>query len=215
VSKLKNNLKSLWKKKWLRLLLGLLFFFGLLFLLRYPILRGAANFLIVEDDLEPAEVIIVLSGGAYDRGMYAAQLFEEGYAPKILCAGGNTPPDFEALQMDVLESELTVYFMGELGVPESAMTVIPESTSTLEESEVLLEYLKENGIKSCIVVSSKFHTRRVNFVFRNKYEEAGIELMISGAPSQTYKEREWWKDEYGLLAVNNEYVKLLYYWLKY
>ncbi len=187
----------------------------LLFLLRIPILKGFGSYLIKEDELSKSEVIIVLSGGAYDRGFHAFNLYEEGYADKIICPGGNTPPDFEALGVEMLESELTKIYMESLGLSETVTTVIPEGTSTMEESDVILGYLKDNGIESCIIVSSKFHTRRVRRVFKNKLEDEGIEVLISGAPSRTYEESEWWQSENGLLAVNNEYVKLIYYWLKY
>lgn len=216
MSSWKTRLKALWKRRWIRALLILFLVIILLFLFRIPILKGAGNFLISEtNNLEPAEIIIVLSGGAYDRGMHAAELYEDGLAPELVCPGGNTPPDFEALGMEMLESELTKHFMTELGVPEEKILVLPEATSTLEESEVVLDYMKTEGIESCIIVSSKFHTRRVRGVFEDKLEDAGISVQISGAPSQVYDENAWWTNEYGLLSVNNEYVKLLYYWLKY
>lgn len=212
----KARLNSIWKRKWFRALLILFVVLIMLFLLRIPILKEAGNFLISETkELQEAEILIVLSGGAYDRGLHAAELFEEGYAPRIVCPGGNTPPDFEALGMEMLESELTKHFMTDLGVPEEKILVIPEATSTMEESDVILEYMEGQNIESCIIVSSKFHTRRVRGVFEDKLRDAGISVQFSGAPSQTYEESAWWTNEYGLLTVNNEYVKLLYYWLKY
>ena len=115
----------------------------------------------------------------------------------------------------LLESELTKLYIESLGLSETVTTVIPEGTSTMEESDVILQYLTDNGISSCIIVSSKFHTRRVRRVFKDKLEDEGIQVLITGAPSRSYEEDKWWQSENGLLAVNNEYVKLLYYWLKY
>ena len=48
-----------------------------------------------------------------------------------------------------------------------------------------------------------------------KLKELETELIIHGTGSTRYDEAEWWKKEEGLIMVNNEYVKLLYYELKY
>jgi hypothetical protein len=55
----------------------------------------------------------------------------------------------------------------------------------------------------------------VNNVFRSLLEDAGIQVLIRGAPSSLYDESLWWESETGLIMVNNEYVKLGYYFLKY
>jgi hypothetical protein len=55
----------------------------------------------------------------------------------------------------------------------------------------------------------------MQFAFRKRFEQAGIALCIAGAPSTTYNEKLWWAKENGLIMVNNEYIKLLYYWITY
>src|SRR6185295_11421396 len=100
------------------------------------------------------------------------------------------------------------------GVPDSMVQVVSKGTSTLEESDVVLNFCLENNIHSCIVLSSAFHTRRVRSVFKKKLEEKNIKVIICGAPSTSFHDSSWWENEYGLLAVNNEYVKLVYYALK-
>jgi hypothetical protein len=66
-----------------------------------------------------------------------------------------------------------------------------------------------------MVVSDKYHTNRINYAFRHLYKDAGIELILRGAHSSQYLENLWWASETGLLMVNNEYVKLIYYYIKY
>ena len=75
-------------------------------------------------------------------------------------------------------------------------------------------YLK-NKIHKIIVVSDKFHTNRINYAFRSIFEEGGIEIVLRGAPNRAYEEQNWWANESGLLMVNNEYVKLFYYYIHY
>jgi hypothetical protein len=59
----------------------------LLFLFREQWLMAIGNFLIVEDELHPADVIHVIAGDDY-RTDYAIQLYKQGYAKTIFFTGG-------------------------------------------------------------------------------------------------------------------------------
>jgi uncharacterized SAM-binding protein YcdF (DUF218 family) len=113
------------------------------------------------------------------------------------------------------EAELTASRILDLDVDSSFVEAINQGNSTMEESEIILQMCKEHQWNQIIVVSDIFHTHRIRFVFEDKFEEAGIAVCYVGAPSSRYNEKEWWKDEDGLIMVNNEYIKLLYYYWKY
>lgn len=193
---------------------GLILLLTLAFVFRYNILRSFSNFLIVENDFGYVDSIFVLSGGAFDRGNETAKLFNESRTRRIVCTGANYPPDFKALKLDMLESELTRKNIISQIPDSSKVKLLKIGTSTLEESDAILAYCKENKIRECIILSSKFHTRRVKNVFTKKFKKEGIKVYIKGAGSSSYSESEWWKSEDGLIALNNEYVKLLYYMVK-
>jgi hypothetical protein len=40
-------------------------------------------------------------------------------------------------------------------------------------------------------------------------------VIVRGADPIPYKIKGWWKYEKGMIMVNNEYMKLVYYGLKY
>ena len=103
------------------------------------------------------------------------------------------------------------------GVDSAAVQPLQRGTSTFEESEEILGYSVAEGYRSIIVVSSKFHTRRIRSVFKDKFKAEGIDVVVIGAnpAPDTYTIDEWWLDEQGLIFVNNEYVKSVYYWLRY
>ncbi|MCH8319181.1 MAG: ATP-binding cassette domain-containing protein, partial [Bacteroidetes bacterium] len=100
-------------------------------------------------------------------------------------------------------------------IPRASIELLEKGTSTKEEAGYAIQYCLENNVKQAIVLSSKFHTRRVKSIFRPLFEANGVELILRGAPSSVYSEDEWWKTEEGLIMVNNEYVKLVYYFFKY
>lgn len=201
-----------------RILVILLFItatLGFIYVFRVPILQSFATYLICEDKLEKADAIVVLSGGGYDRGNEAAKIYREGFAPEIVCTGGNPALEFKVFNIDTLESDVTVANLRRLRIPDSAIVEIRQGTSTKEEAEVILNYAKEQQHKNIIIISSKLHTYRVNKVFRKKLKEAGIELIVHGCFNSRFDEMQWWQDENGLIAVNNEWIKTFYYWFKY
>lgn len=179
------------------------------------ILRSFSHFLIIENEFDYIENAFVLSGGAFDRGNEATFLFQEKKIGNIICTGENKPPDFKAINLEMLESEVTRKNIISQINDSAKVTLLKIGTSTLEESEIILEYCLKHSLKECLIISSKFHTRRINNVFKKKFEKKGIQVFIKGAASSAYVENEWWKSENGLIALNNEYIKLFYYFVKY
>lgn len=203
------------KKKWL-IRLGVLASVCLvLFLFRYPILRGLGNYLIYEDELSQADAIFVLSGNSLDRGKEGARLYHAGYAPVLVCTGGVESRDLGVIGIQMKHSVLTQRVLMNEGVDSSAIQLIHEGESTHEEKEAIVKYCAEKGWKKIVVVSSKFHTRRIHKSFRGTLNDAGIQLILRGAPDSGFDEKEWWKYEDGLIFLNNEYIKIFYYAFKY
>jgi uncharacterized SAM-binding protein YcdF (DUF218 family) len=179
------------------------------------LLRGCATLLMHEDKLQQAEAIFVLSGGSYDRGNEAVRLFNAGYCNTIVCTGGNPYLELKVFNIDTLESDMAVANLKRQGVPDSCVIQLKYGTSTREEFDTIIEFCKQHHLKRIIVLSSRLHTARVNSVFRKKMDEAGIDLILHGAPSSRFNEYLWWESEDGLIAVNNEWIKTIYYWWKY
>ncbi|MES2620040.1 MAG: YdcF family protein [Bacteroidota bacterium] len=171
--------------------------------------------MIKEDSLQQADALFVLSGAGYERGNEAAKIFKNGFVPKVVCTGANLQVEFKVFNIDTLESDVTVANLKRLGLTNSQIVKIPEGTSTREESNVILDYCLKNNLKRIMIVSSKMHTRRVGTVFREKFENAGILLIVRGAPPLSFDEMRWWQHEDGMIGVNNEWMKTIYYWLKY
>jgi uncharacterized SAM-binding protein YcdF (DUF218 family) len=189
--------------------------FVLIYALRRPLMRGLGNYLIEEDNLKPADAIFVLSGNPEDRAKEAAKLFRKGYAKKIICTGAAIPTLFEVINVKIDEATLSKIALLNEEIDSNNIELLHFGTSTREESKAILAYCKENKLSQLIVVSDKFHTNRIDYAFRSLFEKEGVKLILRGAPSSAYSEQNWWAEEAGLLMVNNEYVKLLYYYIHY
>ena len=94
-------------KRFIKIISVLLFLLILCFVFRFKIFVAFSNFLVKESTIHFVETGFVLSGGAFDRGNEAANLINEHKVKRLICVGENKPPDLKALNINMLESELT------------------------------------------------------------------------------------------------------------
>lgn len=208
-------MKKIWEKKWVRRITYCLIPLILLFLFRNPILRGMGNWLVADDPLEQTECAFVLGGNSFERGLAAVEIAKIYPTQRFVTSGGNVPMQISALDTTMYEAQLTRHFMMKKGVPDSQITIMSKGTSTFEEAEAIMDYCQQNGLKKISIISSNYHLRRVRWVFEDKFKENGITVLFHGAPSAEFLPNEWWKHEEGLITTNNEYIKLMYYFIKH
>ena len=187
----------------------------LLFVFLAPVLRSMGNYLVYEDKLQPSDAVFVLGGNSLERGIAAHRLYQLNQAKHYYTTGKNIPSILEALDKKMTEAEVTRFFMIQSGADSTAVTALNVGTSTFEEAEFILSFAQKNRFRKIIILSSKFHTRRIRSVFKKIFRKSNIEVFITGADPNKYKLEKWWHEEEGLLMVNNEYVKLFYYWWVY
>lgn len=197
-----------------RTLIGLIVLLGLLYLLKNPILRGVGNFLIVEDTSQSVDASFILSGSVMERTKEAMKTYRIE-SPFFVCMGSTVSSDLEAYGEIRTDAELCRDAFLRQGADSSDVRILKRGMSTFEESEEILGYSLAQGYKRIMIISSKFHTRRIKRVFRKKFREKGIEVIIRGANPLDYKTDTWWQEESGMIFVTNEYLKLLYYAYKY
>lgn len=199
------------RKVWL-----FLFFIGVLFILFHrQILRGVGNYLIDVDEPQNADAICILGGNTYDRSNKAEELYSQGYSNLIICLGENQSTTFKSLGMNMPDAVVEQEQLVDLGVPEKDIKTIIKGTSTKEELDELLNIAETEGYKRIIIVSDLFHTGRVRETILKVFENSDIETLLVGCSNSQYDENNWWRYEQGLIMVNNEYLKLLYYAIKF
>jgi uncharacterized SAM-binding protein YcdF (DUF218 family) len=197
-----QKLKNIWSKSWFRWLSYMM--------------RGVGNWLVANDELVPTQACFILGGNSYERGLEGVKIYSKFNDQKFVCTGGNFPLQIRALQDSLMsEAELSRHLMQSRGVPLTQIAILEGSRSTMDESEEILKYCKENNYNTITIVSSSFHLRRVRWVFEEKFEQAGIKTRFHGANAEDYDSNNWWHNEEGLIMANNELVKLCYYFIKY
>jgi uncharacterized SAM-binding protein YcdF (DUF218 family) len=131
--------------------------------------RSACRWLVREDTLSSADVIVVLSGSMPFRAEAAAKLFQMGKAPEVWVS--RPPNPAAALQ------EFGIRFVGEeeynreiliyQGVPESSVHLVPDPIVNTEQkvNEITRE-MQRLGKTKVIIVTSPQHTRRVRTLWK-------------------------------------------------
>ena len=184
-------------------------------LLREPVLRGAADLWIVSDPISRADAIVVLGGGLETRPFVAAELWRRGLADKILISQA---PEERAVSIGAMpsHSELNREILLKLGVPAGAIeTFGTANKNTRDEAVALREWAERNAASAFIIPSEIFSARRVRWIFRREFFGTAVSIEVPSIEPPDYTRRDWWKTEQGLVAFQNEVLKYIYYRLKY
>jgi uncharacterized SAM-binding protein YcdF (DUF218 family) len=180
-----------------------------------------ARALMVRAELAHADAVAVLAGAdAYrERTREAAQLFAEGRAPKILLTNDNGIGGWST------EKQRNPYFverafdeLRSAGVPAESIEVLPEAvSSTHDEAVRLREYAAAHNLRSLMVVTSVYHSRRALWTMRRVFRDDAVLIGLDTAATgeQVPGPATWWLHAGGWRVVALEYPKIVYYWLRY
>ena len=183
-----------------------------------PILREFATRLFVEDPLEPASAIIVLSGDIPYRPLGAAQLYKAGWAPRVVLTRALLSKRYYALKalgLEYPESHvISRQVLVKLGVPNEAISVVGgEINSTVTEAqEVLKELAPAEGTK-LIVVTSRPHTRRARLIWNHVANGQVKPIIRAPKEDPTFVVEGWWKKNSAIRTVAHECRALINWWL--
>ena len=162
---------------------------------------GVARWLVRAEPPVAADLLVVVSGGAEERLLSAAELFRDGYAPWILVTDPDPPPD-EAV--DILD---------ELGVPSSRVLACKGTVaSTLDDAACIRDVLAEGRFASALVVTSPYHCRRLRLILSRVTRGLPARVTIVASRSLYWDPSSWWSHPEGW-EVPAEITKLAWAWL--
>ncbi len=188
-------------------LLCVVAFCGLIYLIRRPLLRFAGGFWVVEDPLERADALIILSDDNFyaDRATRAVELYRQGLAPVVVASGRRLRP-YAGI------AELMEHDLFERGVPKQAILKVPHNTdNTHEEAVALRTLVEERRWRRVLIVTSNSHTRRARYVFRRVFP-AAVSVRVASARDSDYDPDHWWETRKGQKRFFHEAVGILVAW---
>jgi len=176
--------------------------------------RGVGHWLIREDLLRPADVIVVLSGGMPWRAEEAARLFRLGDAPEVWVSQPEAPvAELGAMGIEYLGED---YFSREVlvhsGVPEADVRVLQEPiVDTQEEVAEVAREMRREGKTTVIIVTSPQHTRRVKLLWQ-KLTGGTPTAIIRAAFQDPFDRDHWWHNTRDAFSVVRELMGLINAW---
>jgi hypothetical protein len=183
-------------------------------ILAVGVFLGVGRWLVVEDPLEKAQAIVVLSGRIPIRAKEAARLYNAGYAPQIWLTRTNEPA--ASLQ------EMHIAYIGEdffnsrvlmhEGVPSNAIHVLePPIDNTADEIRAVANEVSREQSGAVIIVTTKAHTRRVRTLWKELSGGRG-RAIVRAAPTDPFAPDHWWRVTGDSLDVVREVLGLLNAW---
>jgi len=144
----------------------------------------AVNAQAMRDEARSADAIVVFGSAVWPGGRpspslrvrieHAIGLYKSGYAPVLYLSGGTGRfPPSEAAVMRRLALEA--------GVPERALVLDQEATSTQESAGNAAREAKAQGWRRVLVVSEPFHMLRARQMVRDAGNGQGLEAYASPA----------------------------------
>lgn len=181
----------------------------------------AARALIIDNQSWPnADAIVVMSGSAaiQERTEAAAQLFRESKAPLVVLTNDGQQGGWSSeKQRNPYSYERATDELIRLGVPRSQVKVLPDVVSnTYEEGAELGKWMNRDRVRSVLVVTSGYHSRRTRWTLEKTLPNDSGFLVVPVPPGkQTPTPATWWWYRSGWSSVGHEYVKFLQYLFTY
>ncbi|HBV97458.1 MAG TPA: hypothetical protein DEF36_10485 [Desulfotomaculum sp.] len=182
---------------------------AILFLTSGLWLSAYGRFLVVDESPDKCDAIVVLGGENVTRVGRGVELFREGYGDKIIMSGGGR------LTTKLAEADLMLMEARDLGVDPAAVLLERESESTYENAVFVKQIVMEKGIKSFLLVTSNYHTRRARQIFSRVFDGTGVRIITVSASDPKFSPDSWWKKGEGQQRALTELANIAVYRIKY
>ena len=174
------------------------------------------GYILVSEDRQPAhaQAAVVLQGSTIGERVRldgALKLAQEGVVDRVLLSvpresywGQSIPP----VARQFIETNY--------GAALSARVVFCETgadvDSTAEEAAALIPCIQQLGLRSIIVVTSDYHTRRAGMIWEKmiRKDDPTTTLAVHGVSDPEYRIRGWWRDRRSAKTWFLELTKLVW-----
>jgi uncharacterized SAM-binding protein YcdF (DUF218 family) len=174
-----------------------------------PLLEG---FLVVDIPLAHADAIVVMAGEMPIRLPAAASLYKEGKAPKILLTNDGIFSSWsEEKQRNLYQVEWAEENLFKFQIPENAIVNLSYTSSgSIHDALNTRKYVLDKRLKSIIIVTSDYHTRRSLWTFERVFQ--GYHVKVGVFPARSAEKSSYLSR---FMTLSYEMLKLVYYKCRY
>jgi uncharacterized SAM-binding protein YcdF (DUF218 family) len=168
-------------------------------------LAALGGYLVKSDAPVRADIAVVLAGDFFgQRILTAASLVRQGYTSQVLVSSPEGVYGY-------YEGELEIPFAVRAGYPACwFIEVQNRARSTQEEALALAPELRKRGARTCLLVTSEYHTRRAGRLFRSRIPDVQFHVIAANDP--LYDPAAWWHTREGRKIFAFEWMKTLAEW---
>lgn len=164
---------------------------------------GIGWFIAPHEKLSRADAIVVVSGGDTDkRTDEGIKLFREGWAPTLILVGA-------AADQGTSNASVMRIRAVKAGVPVENTLIEEKSTNTQQNAAFLKPITDSRNIRSAILVSSPYHTRRVKTTFQKVFGP-DYHFIAHAAKDSRWARSSWWQNRDTTDLTFAELEKTLY-----
>lgn len=138
--------------------------------------------IVFNDRIKKSDAVICLEGDHYARLMHTMEVFQGGWAKKILISGGYESPPF-SIPARILAKKLY-----KNGIPRDKVLLEEKSLNSYDQGVEVMKIIKEKKWKKIILVASHFHQPRAYLTFLKTMKNASFKIQIFNSPA---KELSW------------------------
>lgn len=129
--------------------------------------------------------------------------------------GGVYPEDLALARLGIdrsPEHEYSRQVLQRLGVPGQAIRLIDGQTqNTVDEVRAIAKELKISGGDRVILITSKYHARRVKFIWHAVVGDRPAAI-VRYTPDDPFQPDRWWRNTQDAMSVSREWFGLLNAW---
>jgi uncharacterized SAM-binding protein YcdF (DUF218 family) len=198
------------KNRWIA---GLSIFFILMIAALWIFLH-LGTWLVVQDRLEPAEVMAVLSGRMPERALEAARLYAQKAAPQVWVTQPMGPgEELAAMHIPFVgEDFYSQRVLMAMNVPVLSIRILPDPiVNTQQEVEEIGRIARESNFHTVLIVTSAPHTRRVHAIW-NRLIGDSPRLIVRHPVDDPFNGPRWWRNTQDALDVVREWLGLANAW---
>lgn len=173
-----------------------------------------AKRLMRSDPLERADLIVVLGSSQLERTLEAGELYQEGWAPRILLL--RSPDQVRDSLRDQLGIHVPVFLdvqesvLDQMHVPPGAVIASPHTQdSTRTEAVATVAYARQQGYRRIIIVTSPYHTARAGALIE-RAAKGSCRVIMRPDRFEEVDPNRWWLRFPERYDVVREYLSRIY-----
>ncbi len=178
-------------------LTGASIFMGLLLFASSVVYSRVPSAVSFDEHYEAVDVIVCLTGGR-GRIRRALELLDMGYGKRLYIVGVDPAASLNQILREV----------GWVGpIDNSKIFIDRNSRNTIENALEVRGYMKGEGLRSLLLVSSMYHGRRAAYIFDRVLSGSGYRMHMTWYESDPFEGGVWYRSLTGIWVTVSEYLK--------